>query len=241
MLVASRWELTETEEKILRALAEKGPRTYYDIYKKEKLCSSSTAWKLIKNLEKNGYVEVKKEEMFRFRGRKKKFYGLTLRGLSVALQKRPGWEHIDTIAKQQEKLLPLIFGKWRHFKEYVDGEKLTDALRDVMLLYFPILDLRATEFGWKESTFPTLVMEEFCSHILKSMPKERIGWLKAIHADVELRRWMLGIEWKYKRLLLAIELSFSVIRQKEPDWDKALEKLRSLVGAPLSDEMKERG
>lgn len=239
-MVASRWELTETEEKILRTLAEKGARTYYDIYRKEKLCSSSTAWKLIKNLEKNGYVEVKKEEKFQFRGRKKKFYGLTLRGLSVALQKRPGWEHIDVIAKQQETLLPLILGKWRHFKEYVDGEKLTDALRDIMLLFFPILELRAKEFGWKESTFVTLVMQEFCSYILKSMPEERIGWLKAIHADVELKQWMLGLRWKYKRLLLAIDLSFSLIQQEEPDWDEALEKLRNLTGASLGDEVKKK-
>ena len=63
-MAASRFDLTETEEKILRNLAEKGSRTYYDIYKKDKLCSSSTAWKLIKNLEKNGYVEVKKEKKF---------------------------------------------------------------------------------------------------------------------------------------------------------------------------------
>ena len=236
-MITSRWDLTETENKILNNLAEKGSRTYYDIYKKEKLCSSSTAWNLIKNLEKNGYVEVKKEETTEVRGRKKKFYSLTLRGLSTALSKRPGWKHIDIIVKQQESLLPLIFGKWQHFKKYVDNKNMTDALRYVMLLSFPIVDL-ITDFESKEYTRETFVTEKFCEYILQSIPEERIGWLKAIHADVELKQWMLGIEWRYKRLLLLIDLTFSLVRQEEPDWNDALEKLHSLTSAPLSDKMK---
>jgi len=233
-------ELTETEKKIVRALAKKGTMTYYEVYKKEKLCSSSTAWELIKKLEKNGCVEVKKVEAFRIRGRKKKHYGLTLRGVSVALRQRESWEHIDGIAKQQEALLPLIFGKWRHFKEYVDDKELTDSLTDVLLLFFPMLELRAEEFGWKESALATLVMQEFCSYILKTRPEERIRWLKAIHTDAELRRWMIGIEKQYKMLFHAYDLSFDLIRQKEPNWDKAFEELRSLIRVPVSEEMEEK-
>lgn len=233
ILITSRWDLTETEKKILNNLAEKGSRTYYDIYKKERLCSSSTAWNLIKNLEKNGYVEVKKEEKFELRGRKKKFYSLTLRGLSTALSNRSGWKNIDTIVKQHESLLPLMFGKWQHFKKYVDNKNMTDALRYVMLLSFPIVDLN-TDFESKEYTRETFAMKEFCVYILQSIPEERIGWLKAIQADTELRQWMLGNKWKYKQLELMIDLSFSIIQHKEPDWDEALRELRSLSNTRLN-------
>ena len=232
-MITSRWDLTETEKKILNNIAENGSRTYYDIFKKEKLCSSSTAWNLIKNLEKNGYVEVKKEETAELRGRKKKFYSLTLRGLSTALSKRPGWKHLDAIVKQQESLLPLIFGKWQHFKKYVDNKNMTDALRYVMLLSFPVVDLN-TDFESKEYTRETFVMTEFCTYILQSIPEERIGWLKAVQADAELRQWMLGIKGEYKRFLLMIELAFSLIQQEEPKWDEALEELRGLSKPPLN-------
>ena len=51
---------------------------------------------------------------------------------------------------------------------------------------------------------------------------------------------MLGIRWKYERLLLMVLLSFSLIRQEEPNWDEALEKLRILASAPSSDNTKEK-
>jgi len=78
-------QLTETEKKIISILALKGYKTYYDFFKKEGM-SSSTAWKLMDDLTEKGLVKVKKEEAFRIRGRKKKLYGLTFRGLVYALK-----------------------------------------------------------------------------------------------------------------------------------------------------------
>jgi DNA-binding PadR family transcriptional regulator len=219
-------ELTETEGKILSVLAKKGIKTYYDIYKKEKLCSSSTAWKLVKKLEKNGFIEVKKEETFRIRGRKKKHYGLTFKGLIAALRKRESWEHIDNIANLQTKLLPLIFGKWRHFKQNVDAEKLTDALKWFWLTTSSAMALG----GNSEHELIEVFMNGLPGYILRlaSDPEERISWLKAIHGDPELKQWMFNQESQFVVWAKMWSLSFSLIRKKKPNWNKALEELRNL-------------
>lgn len=78
-------QLTAKEKEIIFILAKKGFKTYYDLFKKEGI-SSSTAWKHIDALRRKGLIEVKKEEAFRIRGRKKKLYGLTFRGLIEALK-----------------------------------------------------------------------------------------------------------------------------------------------------------
>ena len=135
------------------------------------------------------------------------------------MHQRESWKHIDEIAHQQEKLLPLILGKWQLFKENVEESSLVDALRGAFLIGFPIYELRAEEFGWKESDFVSLTMQEFSTYILKSEPEKRIGWLKAIHADEELKRWMLEAEKQFKLALRAYTLSFGLIHQKNLTWD----------------------
>jgi len=222
-------ELTETEEKILSVLAWKGAKTYYDIFKKENLCSSSTAWKLIKRLEKSGLVEVKATKSFRIRGREKKLYGLTFRGLIATLHPRKeSWKHLDETVKQQEKLFPLIFGKWHVFREYVDDGKFNKALQQMFVFAQIALLLEYEEHALRKS-----ILENLCSYILSVAidHEERISWLKAIHSDSELRQWFLKEEGRYSALADLWDLSFKYAKKPTPDWDEALEELR--IRAPI--------
>jgi predicted ArsR family transcriptional regulator len=122
-------QLTDKEEQIIFVLATKGFKTYYDLFKKEGI-SSSTAWKHLDNLTKKGLVEVKKEEAFRIRGRKKKLYGLTFRGLIQALKN----ENVRLIETQNWQ--ELISSTIRAIKEtdsllrISDIFKLADQERD---------------------------------------------------------------------------------------------------------------
>jgi len=223
-------ELTETEEKILSVLSWKGAKTYYEIFKKEKLCSSSTAWKLIKKLERSGLVKVKETKQFRIRGRKKKLYGLTFRGLIATLHPRKeSWKHFDEIVRQQEKLFPLIFGKWHVFREYVDEEKFNKAMQYIFVF------AQVTLFSeFEEHTFRKNILETLCAYILSVAidHEERISWLKAINSDPELRQWFSEEESRYYALATFWGLSFSYVQEPPPDWNEALEELR--IRAPIN-------
>jgi len=76
----------EKEKKLLEAIAAK-PTTYYDLYHKQKVGSSSFVWKALKQLEDQGLIEVKREENFsKIKDRRKRFWGLTFKGLLACLK-----------------------------------------------------------------------------------------------------------------------------------------------------------
>lgn len=79
--------LSRKEKEIISLLAQRGLKTKYDFFKKQGgIMSSSTAHNLINGLKEKGLIEVKKEVAFRIRGRPKKLYGLTFRGLLCMLK-----------------------------------------------------------------------------------------------------------------------------------------------------------
>ena len=114
--------ITNKEKKILEVLATKGLKTYYDLYakKKENIGSSSTVWQGLKKLENMNLIEQKgsgeepsgKES---WRGRRKKYYGLTLFGLLLAFLYGSLEKYIEGIADRFKDDLPLVFGKWKYF------------------------------------------------------------------------------------------------------------------------------
>jgi len=83
-------DLTDKEKEIIRVLAKKGHKTYYELYfpKQENIASSSTVWKALKRLksEEKGLIEVKKTTLFeRIKSIRKKHYGLTFKGILYAV------------------------------------------------------------------------------------------------------------------------------------------------------------
>jgi DNA-binding CsgD family transcriptional regulator len=131
-------QLTAKEKEIISILAKKGFKTYYDLFTKEGI-SSSTAWKHTDTLTRKGLIEVKKEEAFRIRGRKKKLYGLTFRGLIEAMKNEnlklneiQNWEELITswtrTVKDADSILRIsdvfkLVGEERN-KKYRDFESL---------------------------------------------------------------------------------------------------------------------
>jgi len=79
--------VTESEKRILKALT-KGAKWLYELYPKKgekergkyPVGSNKTALQGLKHLNKLGLIELKKE-LSELRGRKRKFYGLTFKGL----------------------------------------------------------------------------------------------------------------------------------------------------------------
>jgi hypothetical protein len=80
------YNLTEQEKELLKAIA-KQPATYYDLYLKQQVGSSSFVWKTLKKLAQMGYIEVKKEVPFdKIKGKSKRYWGLTFKGLLAGLK-----------------------------------------------------------------------------------------------------------------------------------------------------------
>jgi hypothetical protein len=80
------YELTVQEKELLKAIA-KQPATYYDLYLKQQVGSSSFVWKTLKKLGRMGLIEIKKEVPFsKIKGKSKRYWGLTFKGLLVGLK-----------------------------------------------------------------------------------------------------------------------------------------------------------
>ena len=113
--------ITPTDEKILMTLAMGEPKTYYDLWKHEKVASSNkTVLQALRGLLTTKLIVIKHKEIASGQGlggRNKKFYGLTETGLLQTLMFEEAWRHIDKIAYKQADKIPLIFGKWSFFIE----------------------------------------------------------------------------------------------------------------------------
>jgi len=76
-------KLTEKEKETILVLT-KGLKTQYDLgYGKNRIMAKSTASEIVNHLKELRIIEVKDEDVFR--GRPRKFYGLTFLGLHLAL------------------------------------------------------------------------------------------------------------------------------------------------------------
>lgn len=128
--------LTDAESKILITIAEKGEKTYKQLFEKENIANSNrTILYSLKHLEYMELITSKigKNERSSSRGRKSTYYNLSSDGLILSLyymlklddQEQNYFELIEKIALKQKKLLPLIFGKWKFFKKHNMNEVAT--------------------------------------------------------------------------------------------------------------------
>ncbi|RLI21522.1 hypothetical protein DRO54_03490 [Candidatus Bathyarchaeota archaeon] len=83
--------LTTKQKEILSYLAKNGPSWYYELSEKEKIASNKTVLQAFHALRRLGLMEVKKEEQPPHEGktlfgRKRKYYGLTFKGLIHSLK-----------------------------------------------------------------------------------------------------------------------------------------------------------
>jgi len=228
--------LTEKQKDLLILLAQEGLKTRYDLFKRKRdgaekrMMSSSTAHRVINDLKKAGLIEVKREEAFRIRGRKKKLYGLTFKGLLAALLQPKSWKDIDQIAKQQGKLLPLILGKWRHFRRSgVNEIQLQKALRWLCFV--------AQQQRYEN---PQFLMRDFFMYVVNmTRIKERVFCFRGFDDDRELSKWVNEEEWSFLIYAAALVTSFRLIRDPDPDWDNACKEFRRINRTPVTEKMKE--
>lgn len=217
--------LTGKEKEIILLLAREGLKTRYDLFKKGGgIVSSSTAHNLLKDLGEKGLIKVEREEAFRIRGRKKKLYGLTFKGLISVFLQRESRKYIDKIVERQEKLLPLILGKWQHFqKSGVNEEQFYNALQRVCVM---------AQFYEQETLKRVMVL--FSEYVFTMTDfDETIAWLKAFHGDRELRGWALVEGLYYTGGVAILETMFNLIRQANPDWMEGFHRLCRISQMPM--------
>ena len=128
--------LTVSHIKVLCYILPKG-EAYYNQLKDElgekEGLSNSTVITALKRLKKLGLIEHKGEKRIHKRGRARKIYGATLKGLIIAMASTPNlWKQIDEIAQNNRVLLPLVFGKWdlyRKIRWMKDEKTLSQILK----------------------------------------------------------------------------------------------------------------
>jgi hypothetical protein len=115
-------------------------------------------------------------------------------------------------------MLPLIFGKWRHFRSSgVNDENLAKVLEWVC------------NFVSAQTPSVDSAMWGFSLYIFQlAPPREKIEWLKAVRADPELLKWAFEEEKAFYAYATMVKETFKFIREPKLDWEKALEKLRGL-------------
>jgi len=137
--------ISETEKNILRSLTEK-PRTYYSLWKHEKVAKSNKT--VLETLEKMVNKQLIKKGSTE-KGRKKHPYGLTLFGVLVGYEKDVlTAEHIPSIVETFKETIPLVFGEWDYFKkrgvEKIATKHLINTLKGCEAVHKQALD------GWKK-------------------------------------------------------------------------------------------
>jgi DNA-binding Lrp family transcriptional regulator len=126
--------LSEKEKNIIMSLA-KGPKTEYELFEKEKVASSSTVWKTVNKLKKLGLIEIERQETFpKIPNKLKKYYGLTFRGLVLALKlgvrlnQIQNWQELITSWIQNANILDSLIKVKEKFKIKADFQKIQNEL-----------------------------------------------------------------------------------------------------------------
>jgi hypothetical protein len=197
-------KLNPSEEKIITTLALEGFKTYYDFFK-DGAMSSSTAWNLTRKLCEQKLIEVKKEEAFRIRGRPKKLYGLTFRGLIASLklegvklgQVRNREELASSWVRTIEEF-DSILGISEPFKK-LDGMSLNDRLRyfeNQLILYMREEPEEAEDFFRHydlDNSEDSLIFNELTWHVSLYLQS------KSYHISREQRRKLKSLG-RFKKL-----------------------------------------
>jgi DNA-binding transcriptional ArsR family regulator len=219
-----------TRPKVLLFLAKNGEGSKWEISRGLKKAYSNVH-STIKELLDLGLIEVKRKRKSAKNPKMEvEYYRLTFSGLFAALlQPKITWEDICEIAERQAKMLPLIFGKWSHFRASgVPDEYLLRALKWVCSL--------------ASSQEPSVdsAMWGFSLYIFQmAPPTEKVAWLKAVRSDQELREWALQEEKAFHAFAKIVNTTFNLLQEPDPDWEKAVEKLRSLQWTSYKASFKE--
>jgi len=130
-------------------------------------------------------------------GHTKKAYKSTLKGLVHALTNNPTlWKKIDSIARKNQELLPLVFGKWKHFSDYRCKTAMVKILRRVFgttrdLMREPIRTRKAKirdRLGdglFRDAVYDNVFRPELY-HVLNDSNMKK--WISAIKNDLDLRQ-----------------------------------------------------
>ena len=197
------FNLTNKEVEILQYIAKHGKTTYYELSEKVKIASNKKVLQALSRLEKAGLIEVVEQKQENFMGRKRKYYGLTLYGLIVAIAEKGikcGWldvrenleewkSYIDNVAKHWSHLLPKVLGKWWRFKKWKVVAKFLVELQSVAVNYARIRIRKA----WNLADLEDYLVD---SNLESNFTREfYIQSLKSIDDFLRVNEW-LGEEWE---------------------------------------------
>ncbi len=192
-------KLDEKEKKLLLTLCLEGPKTGYDLHSGRNKIFSSATWHYAHNsLEEKSLIEVKKEEPFRIRGKKRKFYGPTVTGVlrciyylfEDALTEVRGEQFFEEkMGKMSLKwgyLVPLVLGRWHIFNK----RNLQDVRPALIASASEIC--RFYDIGKARGNVAYLLSYYFYREVLSyvflndTVQKEREKWLDLFVSDSEI-------------------------------------------------------
>ena len=193
-----RWfvEPPRAQFKIMLRLAQRGPMTKWQLKKKWKKDNSmaySTVHESIKTLEALGWVKGRIRKKKSEKKLTLKIYGLTLEGilwLSSRLELHP---IINQLARNYKDALPLIFGKWSHFRKFGvdDVAKVTMAITVQRVIYRYVLTYgESSQVGLEEMLYLQFYDPRFFTTEFATNQGWKEKWREAILADVELKELM---------------------------------------------------
>lgn len=191
--------LSENQIEVLEALSREGPTNAYKVAK-----SAGKAYSFVFNF----FRELERRKMIAFKGQvktekgtKAKNYDLLLEAVLFVLHKkmlradedRGDYDLIHAIIKKYESLVPLVFGKWSHFKK-MGVEKIAYFRLKVLVDTF-----KADPLGFKQGTtfiFGKLAceMEEnVCWYFYFQFQhfKYDLAWMDALRQDKEIKNYVI--------------------------------------------------
>lgn len=206
---------------ILLRLAKRGPITKWQLKKKWKKTDDSIAYSTvhgsIKALETAGRVKILREEKSQ-KGMSVKVYGLTLEGILWLSSRLALHLIIDQLAENYKDALPLIFGKWNHFKKFGvdDVAHLLMALTAEKLMFQYVFTYGEPNQMDLEEMFYFHFYDPrffFNPEIASNQNWKKEKWREAILADLDLK-----------------ELMEKICKRLENDMTKQIRSLKDYLG-----------
>lgn len=204
------------ELKILSVLAEHREFEQYKLPKETGL-SYRTILRYLKPMELEEWIRLVRTEASAKRGKEKKIYALTPRGLAIALMVS---KDMDKVIEKQGSALPVMLGKWEYFKSVGLEKETREAIYWVGNQILKGFDKK--EFATERFWYYIFVMTAGAA---------KVKWIKALRGDPELRQWAVEEmkEWlaEGRELMKIHERSLEVLKMPgEPDWNKVVNDLR---------------
>ena len=188
---------------------------------------SSSHWITVKNsLTEKGLIGKLEEKEAAYgsqgeRGRKRNLYGLTLKGLATAFRTMKSSNDMDRIADKCGHLLPLVIGKWGHFKSAgLEEESILEAFKWVIMWIL--------EYGHNRAVYAT---ERFWEFIFRMTSiTDRIRWVKALRTDPQLRQWVIKeTRFQIAEGIIFLEMHNNILQAIEMAGEPDLNKLASVL------------